>query len=204
MRERAGGEMSRFTVHDLAALGPRATAEYNRQTAPAVREGFAALGVTTKRPTVKAKSVEPLEDAEQAALFARAEQATVVYPELALLHSIPNGAYKSVAARANFKRTGLKTGVPDICLPTAHGGYTSLYIELKRVKTGSLSDAQKWWLQQLRDAGCRAAWCRGADAAWREIEWYVSLPHTETDWLEPGEGRGCCKAERDGDRPIRL
>ena len=38
---------------------------------------------------------------------------------------------------------GLKSGVPDLCLPTAHGGYVGLYIEMK-IKPKDCKGTVKW------------------------------------------------------------
>jgi hypothetical protein len=55
-------------------------------------------------------------------------------------HAIPNGFYRSPAARAKGQREGVKSGILDICVPAPElklgvrnsGGYNGLYIELKR------------------------------------------------------------------------
>lgn len=78
----------------------------------------------------------PSEDVEQAQLFAWAAYASGKYPELALMHHIPNGGKRGKAEAARFKLQGVKAGVPDIFLPCARGGCHGLYIELKRVKGG--------------------------------------------------------------------
>ncbi len=107
----------------------------------------------------------PTENAEQAALFQWAELASGAHPELRLLHAIPNGGYRTARTAAILQRTGVKPGVPDICLPVPRGGYNSLYIELKRVKGGVVSARQKIWLDRLNANGNRAVVCRGWEEA---------------------------------------
>ena len=107
----------------------------------------------------------PTENAEQAALFQWAELASGAHPELRLLHSIPNGGLRDARTAVTLQRTGVKPGVPDICLPVQRGGYGALYIELKRVKGGVLSANQKVWLDRLNKAGNRAVVCKGWEAA---------------------------------------
>lgn len=74
------------------------------------------------------------------------------YPELKWLYAIPNGSYKSAKSAKEFQEEGLKSGVPDLCLPIPRGGYGALYIELKS-PTGKLSENQRKWLQGLMDVG---------------------------------------------------
>ena len=50
------------------------------------------------------------------------------WPELELLHHIPNGGSRDVVEAAHMKRQGVKSGVPDLHLPVPRGGYASLYI----------------------------------------------------------------------------
>ena len=59
----------------------------------------------------------PTENQEQAALFEWAEAASGKYPELRLLHAIPNGGLRDGRTAAVLQRTGVKSGVPDIHLP---------------------------------------------------------------------------------------
>lgn len=107
----------------------------------------------------------PTEDTEQAHIFAWAAWARGKYPELDLMHHIPNGGKRSKSEAARFKAQGVKAGVPDICLPCARGGYHGLYIELKRTKGGKLSAAQKEWIDALRGQDYKAVVCYGFDEA---------------------------------------
>lgn len=63
------------------------------------------------------------------------------YPELELLYSIPNGGSRHKIEAINLKRSGVKAGVPDLCLPVARNGFHALYIEMK-TKKGKLSPKQ--------------------------------------------------------------
>lgn len=75
-----------------------------------------------------------------------------------------------------MKQAGMKPGVPDVCLPTAHGGYIGLYIEMK-VKPNKLTENQKEWLRELRRAGHFTAVCYSFEEAQKLIEEYLSLPN---------------------------
>ena len=110
----------------------------------------------------------PTEDTEQAHIFVWAAWASGKYPELDLMHHIPNGGKRSKSEAARFKLQGVKAGVPDIFLPCARGGYHGLYIELKRTKGGKISAAQKEWIDALRGQGYKVIVCYGFDEA-REV-----------------------------------
>ncbi len=101
------------------------------------------------------------ENQEQAALFEWARLSEKRHPELKLLHAIPNGGLREARTAAVLQRTGVKPGVPDICLPVPRGGYGALYIELKRVKGGVTSANQRIWLNLLNANGNRAVVCKG-------------------------------------------
>lgn len=112
---------------------------------------------------------------EQRALFQWAGLAEQQYPELKLLHHIPNGGKRDVKTAANLKKEGVKAGVPDICLLVARGQYHGLYIELKQPKKGKLQKNQKEWLHALEKQGYSAKVCYGWLEAREVIEIYLSL-----------------------------
>ena len=80
-------------------------------------------------------------------------------------YAIPNGQYKNRATAAKFKREGLKSGVPDVCLPIPTKSYHGLYIELKRKKGSRVSATQVEWLGYLRSVGYYADIAYGFDEA---------------------------------------
>lgn len=69
------------------------------------------------------------ETTEQIALFNWAKRTESILPELALMYHVPNEGKRSNGGI--LKAAGLKSGVPDICLPVANNGFHGLYIELK-------------------------------------------------------------------------
>ena len=117
------------------------------------------------------------EEVEQITLFSWAEFAKNKYPELDLMYHVPNEGKRSAAMGARLKAEGLKAGVPDVCLPTAHGGYIGLYIEMK-VKPNKPTEQQKKWLRDLRKAGHFTAVCYTWEEAKDLIEEYIRLPLT--------------------------
>lgn len=75
-----------------------------------------------------AKQVTPLEHDEQVALV----QWAATVPDLAWLHAIPNGGYRSKRTALQLQAEGLKAGVADLCLPVRRDRHSGLYLELKR------------------------------------------------------------------------
>lgn len=89
--------------------------------------------------------------------------------------AIPNGGLRSYSEAVKFKRCGVKAGVPDVCIPIPSGSYHGLYIELKRVKGGSVSVEQKEWINFLQSQGYYAEVAKGFDEAKRIVEYYLGL-----------------------------
>lgn len=97
------------------------------------------------------------------------------WPELALLHHIPNGGTRDAVEAKHLKDQGVKRGVPDLCLPVPRGQYHGLYIEMK-AETGRTSPEQDWWGERLLGQGYMWEVCRGYRSAISVLEWYLSLP----------------------------
>lgn len=89
--------------------------------------------------------------------------------------AVPNGGKRSLAEGVRFKRTGVQSGVPDIMIPIASGGFHGLFIEMKRSKGGVISDNQIYWLSLLREKGYYAEVARGFIEARDIITHYLSL-----------------------------
>ena len=96
------------------------------------------------------------------------------YPEY-LIMSIPNGSNKSRSAAAKFNAEGLLAGAPDLFVPVARGGYHGLFIEMKRLYGGVVSERQKAAIAELRKAGYCCLICPGADTAKIVTREYMSL-----------------------------
>ena len=95
------------------------------------------------------------------------------WPELALMHHIPNGGGRSPGEAKRLKAQGVRAGVPDICLPVSRRGYHGLYIELKRREGGRVSPEQNMMIDALREQGYRVEVCRGWEAARDVIAGYM-------------------------------
>ncbi len=117
---------------------------------------------------------EQHEEQEQVKIFQWASMQTCLYPELKLLHHIPNGGERNRIVAAKLKAAGVKPGVPDLCLPVPRGKYHGLYIELKYGR-GRLSQYQQEWIHDLSEQGYKTAVCYGLDAAVETIKEYLRL-----------------------------
>jgi len=117
--------------------------------------------------------LNPKEHDEQVRLFQWAAWAINRYPELELLHAIPNGGHRNPATAARMKREGVKRGIPDIFLPVPRRGYYGLYLELKRPMGGRLSGAQAEVIAKLKEQGFRVDVCRGFEEAREALEGYL-------------------------------
>lgn len=112
----------------------------------------------------------------QAQVFKWALQPEIrrTYPELKLLHHIPNGGKRDPIEAKHLKQQGVKKGVPDLHLPVARGGFHSLYIEMKTEK-GRASPEQRWWLEELASEGNCCIICKGWREAVKCIEGYLLM-----------------------------
>ena len=105
------------------------------------------------------------EDAEQ--------EAVVEYCDLLhipIVH-IPNEGKRSLSYAARMKRMGLRSGLPDLLVPLARGGYHGLFIEMKYGKNKTTKE-QKEWLERLSAEGYACAVCYNAAEAIKTIERY--------------------------------
>lgn len=87
------------------------------------------------------------------------------HPGLGMIFAIPNGGKRSARTGAVLKLEGVKPGVPDLFLPVSRKEFHGLFIEMKRLKGGSLSPSQKTWKKNLECLGYRVEVAKGFEAA---------------------------------------
>jgi hypothetical protein len=121
-----------------------------------------------------------IEHAIQVAFFVKVNdpENQLRWPELALVHAIPNffGASKATKAQGGrAKAEGRKPGVPDVHCPVARGGYHSFWIEFKK-PGGTTSPEQAHWLSALAREGHKVALHTNEDVAFEELITYLSQP----------------------------
>ena len=115
------------------------------------------------------------ESAEQKAIFQWAKLKYSKFPELEwCLFSVPNGGSRHKLEAYNLKLQGLKSGVSDITLQVARGGYNGLWIELKVGKNKTTKNQDKF-LETMREQGYFAVVCYGSLEAIDTILDYLHL-----------------------------
>lgn len=92
----------------------------------------------------------------------------VKYPGVRIF-AIPNGGHRGKVTAAKMKHEGVCRGVPDLFIPA-----WGLWVEMKRVKGGTVSPDQRDWLEYLNGCGYTAIVCRGCDEALRAVEAFIS------------------------------
>lgn len=117
------------------------------------------------------KNMKRSETTEQIHLINWAKSHETYIPELKLLHHIPNEGKRTNGAI--LKAAGMKSGVPDLCLPVARLGFHGLYIEMKYQK-GKTSVEQEEFMVLLRQQGYKTAVAWGADQAQEIIRHYLA------------------------------
>ena len=129
----------------------------------------------------------PTEHQDQCKIFewSRLMVATNQEPRLRLLRAGMEGVRLSIGTRVKAKRAGMDSSWPDLFLAIkgwiypridiALPAYNGLFIELKRLKGGTVSPEQKDMHQALRAQGYRVEVCRGADAAIECIKDYLGM-----------------------------
>ena len=86
------------------------------------------------------------------------------FPDIRIL-SIPNGGHRHIAVAAKMKAEGQSAGLPDLFIPAFR-----LFIEMKRIKGGSISPEQKDWIAYLQSVGYCVEVCKGAEDAKSKIQ----------------------------------
>jgi hypothetical protein len=111
---------------------------------------------------------------EQAKLFKWVAFARSFIPAVDMLYHIPNGGKRNEREAAALKRQGVRSGVPDLCLPVSSGDYHGLYIELKYGNNKPTKN-QITWLNNLKHYGYAAVVCYGWQAAAKCICNYLNV-----------------------------
>ena len=112
---------------------------------------------TVKAKAVKAKIITPSEEQEQVAVVNWLRTNGV------LCFHIPNGMKTNPITAARFKRMGVMAGIPDLCI-VLDGGRV-MWIEMKKVGKGKLSDVQKSVIGDFAKLDHQVYVCYGAKEA---------------------------------------
>lgn len=121
--------------------------------------------------------VDGSEHGDQVALFRFLDLIEPIWPEaVRSVHAIPNGGKRGKLTAAKLKQEGVKPGIPDICVPVARLGYSSLRIELKREAGGRISPEQRKRAEDLQSLGGLVIFAFGLESAARAVVDYLWQP----------------------------
>lgn len=115
-------------------------------------------GKQQQKPRKKNKDLEHLEQVQLMEWADHPDQ-WAKYPELELLHAIPNGGKRDGRTAGKLKNEGVKAGVPDLFLPAARLKSHGLYIEMK-TEEGKTSAKQDRFIKLLRGQDYLVTVCR--------------------------------------------
>lgn len=127
------------------------------------------------------KEFDPLEKIHQEKLIALCDQHAQMlrgpWANLSRLYHVQNSDGKvAIEIGMARKRQGLRPGVPDLRLDVPSRGYSGIVIEMKRFRSGQVTEHEADWLQWLATQGFRTVVCFGWRSAWEELLWYLDLP----------------------------
>ena len=135
--------------------------------------------------TVCGKVPTERQEQDKVVSWARLMVSTGQEPRLRFLRCGFEGLRLSMGVRMQMKRQSISTGWPDMFLAvprrydvrgdTSVVQFHGLFIELKRVKGGTVSAEQSKMIGDLNSIGYWAIVCRGADHAIREIKLYLGI-----------------------------
>ena len=120
------------------------------------------------------------EHAHQAALFCWSYKKVPIWPELKWMYAIPNGGERNAATAARLKAEGVKSGISDVCLPTAKRGYHGFYMEMKKPGSagkaaGKESANQIEFGAFLKEQNYFYCCCHDWETAARSVAWYMGV-----------------------------
>lgn len=94
--------------------------------------------------------------------------------------AIPNGGQRNIATAARLKAEGVVPGVPDLFVPA-----WNLWIEMKKIKGGRISDHQTDWHNYLHSIKQSVIVARGFEDAKLQIEEFTQEGNESYGGTEP-------------------
>jgi hypothetical protein len=120
------------------------------------------------------KSGKPSEDLIQTNFFEWVFLQENVYPDLRLMHHIPNGGSRNIREAVKFKKMGVRKAIPDVFLPVPKGKYHGLYIEFKSADGEESTDQQHMRIALL-NKGYFCVVCRESQNAIEITKKYLEI-----------------------------
>ena len=92
-----------------------------------------------------------------------------------LLFAIPNGGQRNIITAKRMKDEGVRSGIPDLFLAVPRGNFHGLFIEMKKLRGGVVSENQKACMEMLSNNNYCVAVCHGFIDAKTAITAYLDL-----------------------------
>ena len=93
------------------------------------------------------------------------------YPGV-IIAAIPNGGHRTASERVRLAAEGVLSGMPDLCVLRASGGFYGLFVEMK-TETGVVGASQRDIATRLNAEGYLCVTARSAEEAYGIIEEYL-------------------------------
>lgn len=113
---------------------------------------------TVKTQTATTPTEKLTERQQQQRVVKWAQEHEAEFPELKLLYHVPNERRCTPQQGKQLKLMGVRSGVPDLCLPVARAGFHGLFIEMK-TQGGKVSENQRYWVENLTAQGYECYVC---------------------------------------------
>lgn len=112
--------------------------------------------------------------------YMRGSEVGQLYPHV--FHP-PNGGVRSWKTATDMKQQGVRSGVSDLVVRQARGGWHGLYLELKATppRDAGLADSQHEWLEGSEGEGYCAALALGLEQAKGVLREYAAWPRTQVE-----------------------
>lgn len=121
------------------------------------------------KPPIKPHVKEPPESEEQIKLVTWLRKRDILVAHFA------NGGRRNKFEAYRFKLLGVSAGVLDLIIPIARKGYHGLFIEMKKISGGTVSQVQKWWITELTREGYLALVANGFEEGKKIVIDYLGL-----------------------------
>jgi len=107
-------------------------------------------------------------------------RATLVGDLYEAIYHVPNGGQRNKKTAADLKAQGVKSGVSDLVIMDARGGYLGLYLEFKATPPdhAATSESQRDWLTLAESKGYLAVLARGVEEGKAVIRQYATWEPT--------------------------
>lgn len=117
----------------------------------------------------------------------------ITHPSV-LFWATPNGVFlaggpkRRAAAMNKLKGEGFLPGVSDLIIFEPRGGYSCLFLEMKRKHGGVVSENQQWFLREIEQRGAIGFVAEGAEEAIDILTDYLGGKYVRQAQTVPAEG----------------